>query len=195
MKENMSTNGKITQIIGAVIDARFEDKLPEIYDALECQLDGQRLVFEVQQHLDENTVRAVAMGSTDGLQRGVEITNTEKPISVPVGETSLGRMFNVIGEPIDGKPDPKSRAFYPIHRPSPNFDEQNTKTEIFETGIKVIDLIAPVTKGGKVGLFGGAGVGKTVLIQEFIRNIAAEHSGPFCFCWCWRENPRRKRPL
>lgn len=170
-------NGKITQIIGAVIDARFEDKIPAIYDALECQLDGKKLVFEVQQHLDEKTVRAVAMGSTDGLQRGIEIINTEAPISVPVGETSLGRMFNVIGEPIDGKEAPKAKVRYPIHREAPAFDEQNTKAEVFETGIKVIDLIAPITKGGKVGLFGGAGVGKTVLIQEFIRNIAAEHSG------------------
>lgn len=173
----MSTKGTITQIIGAVIDAKFEEKLPEIYDAIECDLDGKRLVFEVQQHLDDKNVRAVAMGSTDGLQRGTEVVNTQKPISVPVGETSLGRMFNVIGEPIDGKPAPKAKTYYPIHRPSPEFDEQNPKTEIFETGIKVIDLIAPVTKGGKVGLFGGAGVGKTVLIQEFIRNIAAEHSG------------------
>ncbi|MEI6498770.1 MAG: F0F1 ATP synthase subunit beta [bacterium] len=170
-------NGKITQIIGAVIDARFEDKIPAIYDALECQLEGKKLVFEVQQHLDEKTVRAVAMGSTDGLQRGIEIINTEAPISVPVGETSLGRMLNVIGEPIDGKEAPKTKVRYPIHREAPAFDEQNTKTEVFETGIKVIDLIAPITKGGKVGLFGGAGVGKTVLIQEFIRNIAAEHSG------------------
>ncbi len=173
----MSSKGKITQIIGAVIDAKFEDKLPEIYDALECDLNKTRLVFEVQQHLDESTVRAVAMGSTDGLQRGTEIENTAKPISVPVGTTSLGRMFNVIGEPIDGQPAPKAKDYYPIHRPAPEFSEQNPKTEIFETGIKVIDLIAPVTKGGKVGLFGGAGVGKTVLIQEFIRNIAAEHSG------------------
>lgn len=169
--------GKITQIIGAVIDAQFDDKLPEIYDALECELDKKRLVFEVQQHLDEKTVRAVAMGSTDGLQRGTVITNTEKPISVPVGETSLGRMFNVIGEPIDGKAETKAKTHYPIHRPAPAYDEQNTKTEIFETGIKVIDLIAPITKGGKVGLFGGAGVGKTVLITELIRNIASEHSG------------------
>jgi len=180
--------GTITQIIGAVIDARFSDKLPAIYDALECKLESptssetsrgehKRLVFEVQQHLDESTVRAVAMGSTDGLQRGTEVTNTEKPISVPVGETSLGRMLNVIGEPIDGLPEPKYKERYPIHRPAPAFDEQNTKTEIFETGIKVIDLIAPITKGGKVGLFGGAGVGKTVLITELIRNIASEHSG------------------
>ncbi len=170
-------NGVITQIIGAVIDARFDDKLPAIYDALECKLNDQRLVFEVQQHLDEHTVRAVAMASTDGLQRGTELTNTGGPIKVPVGKESIGRMFSVIGEPIDGKPAPKTDTYYPIHRPAPSFDEQNTKTEIFETGIKVIDLIAPITKGGKVGLFGGAGVGKTVLITELIRNIATEHSG------------------
>jgi F-type H+-transporting ATPase subunit beta len=169
--------GKITQIIGAVIDAQFNEKLPEIYDALETELNGKRLIFEVQQHLDDKTVRAVAMGSTDGLQRGAEVTNTEKPISVPVGETSLGRMFNVTGEVIDGKEDVKTTERYPIHRPAPEFSEQDTKTEIFETGIKVIDLIAPFTKGGKVGLFGGAGVGKTVLITELIRNIAAEHGG------------------
>ncbi|MEI8143115.1 MAG: F0F1 ATP synthase subunit beta [Candidatus Berkelbacteria bacterium] len=169
--------GTITQIIGAVIDARFEDKLPAIYDAIECQLDKHRLVFEVQQHLDDKTVRAVAMSSTDGLQRGLAVVSTGEPIKVPVGNDSLGRMFNVIGEPIDGKPASKSKDFYPIHRPAPSFSEQNTKTEIFETGIKVIDLIAPITKGGKVGLFGGAGVGKTVLITELIRNIASEHSG------------------
>lgn len=170
-------NGTITQIIGAVIDAKFDGSLPSIYDALTCELDGKKLVFEVQQHLDNVTVRAVAMGSTDGLQRGVKIVNTGKPITVPVGKESLGRMFNVIGEPIDGKPESKTKEFYPIHRPSPEFAEQNTKTEVFETGIKVIDLIAPITKGGKVGLFGGAGVGKTVLITEFIRNIASEHGG------------------
>ncbi|MEI7792830.1 MAG: F0F1 ATP synthase subunit beta [Candidatus Berkelbacteria bacterium] len=169
--------GKITQIIGAVIDAQFTEKIPEIYEALECKLDGNRLVFEVQQHLDGSTVRAVAMASTDGLQRGIEITATGKPITVPVGESSLGRMYNVIGEPIDGKPAAKNEDFYPIHRAAPAFDEQNTKVEIFETGIKVIDLIAPITKGGKVGLFGGAGVGKTVLITELIRNIASEHAG------------------
>jgi len=171
------TKGKITQIIGAVIDAQFTEKLPAIYDALECELNGKKLIFEVQQHLDDKTCRAVAMGSTDGLQRGIEIINTEKPISVPVGETSLGRMFNVTGDVIDGKEDVKSKERYPIHRPAPEFSEQETKTEIFETGIKVIDLIAPFTKGGKVGLFGGAGVGKTVLITELIRNIAAEHGG------------------
>lgn len=169
--------GIITQIIGAVIDAKFEDKIPEIYNALECKLNDKTLVFEVQQHLDSKTVRAVAMGSTDGLSRGTEISDTGKPISVPVGETSLGRMFNVTGEVIDGKEPVKSEIRYPIHRPAPTFAEQSTKTEIFETGIKVIDLIAPFTKGGKVGLFGGAGVGKTVLITELIRNIASEHGG------------------
>jgi len=171
------TKGKITQIIGAVIDARFDEKIPEIYNALECQLGDKKLVFEVQQHLDEKTVRAVAMGSTDGLRRGTEIADTGGPITVPVGNESLGRMYNVTGDPIDGKGDPKAKTRYPIHRPSPTFSEQSSKTEVFETGIKVIDLIAPIIKGGKVGLFGGAGVGKTVLIQELIRNIAAEHSG------------------
>jgi len=169
--------GIITQIIGVVIDAKFPEKLPKIYDALECTLNDKKLIFEVEQHLDDKTVRAVAMGSTDGLSRGVKITNTGKSISVPVGEKSLGRMFNVIGEPIDGKEKTNSELTYPIHRSSPLFSEQDTKTEIFETGIKVIDLIAPFTKGGKVGLFGGAGVGKTVLITELIRNIAAEHGG------------------
>ena len=170
-------NGIITQIIGPVVDVKFEDNLPEIYTALECDLNGKKLVFEVEQHLDTENVRAVAMSSTDGLQRGTELINTGKPISVPVGKECLGRMFNVIGEAIDGKENPKASATYPIHREAPKFSEQETKTEIFETGIKVIDLIAPITKGGKVGLFGGAGVGKTVLITEFIRNIAQEHGG------------------
>lgn len=169
--------GTITQIIGPVIDAKFGGKLPEIYNALECQLNGKKIVFEVQQHLSDDTIRAVSMTSTDGLERGIEVNDTGKPISVPVGKESLGRMFNVIGEAVDGKPAPKSKEFYPIHRPAPKFSEQDTKTEIFETGIKVIDLIAPITKGGKVGLFGGAGVGKTVLITELIRNIATEHGG------------------
>lgn len=169
--------GTITQIIGPVIDARFSEKLPEIYNALECELDGKDIVFEVQQHLYSDTIRAVAMASTDGLKRNTSISDTGKPISVPVGKESLGRMFNVVGKPVDGKPEAKTKEFYPIHRQPPAFTEQNTKTEIFETGIKVIDLIAPIPKGGKVGLFGGAGVGKTVLIQELIRNIATEHGG------------------
>ena len=169
--------GIITQIIGAVIDAKFEKEIPPIFNALECKLNDKKLVFEVQQHLDDKTVRAIAMSSTDGLERYTEISDTGKPISVPVGETSIGRMFNVTGEIIDGGKEFVSKDYYPIHRPSPKFSEQETKTEIFETGIKVIDLIAPITKGGKVGLFGGAGVGKTVLITELIRNIAAEHGG------------------
>jgi len=170
-------NGIITQIIGPVVDVQFKDELPDIYTALECELEGKRLVFEVQQHISEDTIRAVAMSSTDGLMRGIELANTGEPISVPVGEKTLGRMFNVIGEVIDGKEDITTKERYPIHRESPTFIEQDTKTEIFETGIKVIDLIAPITRGGKVGLFGGAGVGKTVLITELIRNIAAEHGG------------------
>lgn len=169
--------GKITQIIGPVIDAKFTAELPGIYNAIECEMDGKRIIFEVQQHLSQDTVRAVSMTSTDGLQRNTEVTDTGKPISVPVGKESLGRMFNVVGEPVDGKEAPKTKEFYPIHRSAPSFTDQETKTEIFETGIKVIDLIAPITKGGKVGLFGGAGVGKTVLITELIRNIATEHGG------------------
>lgn len=169
--------GVITQIIGPVVDVKFTENLPEIYTALELELNKKRLVLEVEQHLSNDTVRAVAMGATDGLQRGIEVENTGKPISVPVGETSIGRMINVVGEAIDGKPEIKSKEYYPIHKPAPDFADQNVKTEIFETGIKVIDLIAPITKGGKVGLFGGAGVGKTVLITELIRNIATEHGG------------------
>ncbi len=169
--------GIITQIIGPVIDAKFTEKLPAIYNAIECKLDDKRIIFEVEQHLSNELVRAVAMTSTDGLQRSIEVIDTGNPISVPVGKESLGRMFNVVGEPVDGKEAPKTKEFYPIHRPAPKFTDQETKTEIFETGIKVIDLIAPITKGGKVGLFGGAGVGKTVLITELIRNIATEHGG------------------
>ncbi len=166
--------GKITQIIGAVIDVEFKERLPKIYNALKV---GE-LVLEVQQHLSDTTVRTVSMSSTEGLKRGLEVVDTSAPISVPVGEEMLGRMIDVIGQPIDGGGEVKTKAgTYGIHRPAPKFSEQETKTEIFETGIKVIDLIAPITKGGKVGLFGGAGVGKTVLITELIRNIATEHGG------------------
>jgi len=172
--------GKITQIIGAVVDVEFsEETLPEIYNALEIKIsDDKKLVLETVQHLGGNQIRAVAMDSTDGLKRGMEAADTGKPISAPVGEEVLGRMYNVFGEPIDevkGGKEIKKRS--PIHRGAPKFVDQSTTTEIFETGIKVIDLIAPFTKGGKVGLFGGAGVGKTVLIQELIRNIATEHGG------------------
>lgn len=171
--------GKITQVIGPVVDCYFASDLPEIYDALKVkQSDGSILTLEVQQHLGGNSVRAVAMGATEGLSRNLEVTNTGEAISVPVGRETLGRMFNVLGEPIDGVSKTITvKKRYPIHRSAPSFDQQSTVTEVFETGIKVIDLICPFVKGGKVGLFGGAGVGKTVIIMELIRNIAAEHGG------------------
>ncbi len=171
--------GKLTQIIGAVLDIKFpEGKLPEINDAINVPLkNGKKLVVEVSQHLGDDTVRCIAMGSTDGLVRGMEAQATGGPISVPVGEATLGRMFNVLGEPIDEKPAPKGVQYDPIHRKAPAFEEQSTETEILETGIKVVDLLCPYQKGGKIGLFGGAGVGKTVLIQELITNIAQEHGG------------------
>lgn len=171
--------GKITQIIGAVLDIKFTDgNLPEINSAININTnDGGRLVVEVAQHLGDDTVRCIAMGSTDGLVRGMEAESTGAPISVPVGEATLGRMFNVLGEPIDNLPAPEVEKNMPIHRKAPAFAEQSTTTEILETGIKVVDLLCPYQKGGKIGLFGGAGVGKTVLIQELIRNIATEHGG------------------
>ena len=171
--------GKITQIIGAVLDIKFpEGTLPEINSAIDIQTkDGGRLVVEVAQHLGDDTVRCIAMGPTDGLVRGMEAESTGSAISVPVGEETLGRMFNVLGEPIDNKPAPEVKQYMPIHRKAPTFAEQSTTTEMLETGIKVVDLLCPYQKGGKIGLFGGAGVGKTVLIQELIRNIATEHVG------------------
>ena len=171
--------GKITQVIGAVLDMRFaEGELPEINDAVEIiRTDGSRLVAEVAQHLGDDIVRCIAMGPTDGLVRGMSVTATGGPISVPVGEATLGRIFNVLGDPIDNKPAPEGVKRMPIHRKAPTFAEQATDTEILETGIKVVDLLCPYQKGGKIGLFGGAGVGKTVLIQELIRNIATEHGG------------------
>ena len=171
--------GKITQIIGAVLDIKFsEGKLPEINDAITIATkDGGKLTVEVSQHLGDDTVKCIAMGPTDGLVRGMEAVATGAPITVPVGENTLGRMFNVLGEPIDNKPAPECKEHFPIHRKAPEFSEQATDTEILETGIKVVDLLCPYQKGGKIGLFGGAGVGKTVLIQELIRNIATEHGG------------------
>ena len=171
--------GKITQIIGAVLDIKFpEGTLPEINSAIDIQTkDGGRLVVEVAQHLGDDTGRCIAMGPTDGLVRGMEAESTGSAISVPVGEETLGRMFNVLGEPIDNKPAPEVKQYMPIHRKAPTFAEQSTTTEMLETGIKVVDLLCPYQKGGKIGLFGGAGVGKTVLIQELIRNIATEHGG------------------
>ncbi len=169
--------GIIKAIIGPVVDVYFEKVLPEINSALTIKLKDKTVVLETQKHLGDKLVRAVAMDSTDGLSRGLEVVDTKASISVPVGKETLGRMFNVLGKAIDGKEEVVTKANWPIHRVAPAFTEQNNKTEIFETGIKVIDLICPFTKGGKVGLFGGAGVGKTVVIQELIRNIAAEHGG------------------
>ncbi len=170
--------GKITQIIGVVVDVKFENEIPAVYNALEARLSsGEVVVLEVQQHLGDNTVRTVSMSTTDGLSRGSEVLDTGAPISVPVGKAVLGRMFDVVGNPIDGMNAPKDASKSPIHRKAPAFKNQSQKTEILETGIKVIDLICPFLKGGKVGLFGGAGVGKTVIIQELIRNIAQEHGG------------------
>ncbi len=173
--------GKISQVVGVVVDVEFRDgQLPAIYNALKVRSGDTDLMFEVAQHLSESSVRAVALGSTDGLRRGAKVEDTGAPIRVPIGKETMGRMFNVIGEPIDGKKGEfKTRS--PIHRPAPALSEQSGEVEILETGIKVIDLICPVTKGGKVGLFGGAGVGKTVLITELINNIAKEHGGTSVF--------------
>ena len=173
----MSKDGKITQIIGAVVDVNFDDDLPEIYTALEVKNSGNKLVLEVAQHLGENDVRTIAMDSTEGLKRGDAVINTGFPISVPVGPETLGRIINVVGESIDEKGDVKTKEKWPIHRPAPKFTDQATETEQLVTGIKVIDLLAPYAKGGKIGLFGGAGVGKTVTIMELINNIAKAHGG------------------
>ena len=175
----MADSGKITQVIGAVLDVKFTgNRLPEINEAIKVPLqDGGELVVEVAQHLGDDTVRCIAMGTTDGLVRGMEAIATGKPISVPVGENTLGRIFNVLGAPIDNKPAPEGVSYEPIHRAAPEFVEQSTQQELLETGIKVVDLLCPYQKGGKIGLFGGAGVGKTVLIQELIHNIATEHGG------------------
>ena len=175
----MPNTGKITQIIGAVLDIKFtEGHLPSIYEAIHItRKNGELLVVEVAQHLGDEIVRCIAMGPTDGLVRGMEAVATGAPISVPVGEETLGRIFNVTGDPIDNKPAPAGAKKMPIHREAPSFEEQSTSAEVLETGIKVVDLLCPYQKGGKIGLFGGAGVGKTVLIQELIRNIATEHGG------------------
>ena len=173
----MSKKGKITQIIGAVVDVNFESDLPEIYTALEVNNSGNKLILEVAQHLGENDVRTIAMDATEGLKRGDEIINTGAPISVPVGPETLGRIINVVGESIDEKGEVKTKEKWPIHRAAPKFTDQATETEQLVTGIKVIDLLAPYAKGGKIGLFGGAGVGKTVTIMELINNIAKAHGG------------------
>jgi F-type H+-transporting ATPase subunit beta len=171
------SKGKITQIIGAVVDVKFDGELPEILSALECKNGDNRLVLEVAQHLGESSVRTIAMDATEGLKRGDEVTATGAPIPVPVGPETLGRIINVIGEPIDEKGEVKTKEKWPIHRAAPEFSDQSTETEILVTGIKVVDLLAPYAKGGKIGLFGGAGVGKTVLIMELINNVAKAHGG------------------
>ncbi len=173
----MANTGKITQVIGAVVDAQFDGDLPPILNAITCDNNGKTLVLEVAQHLGENTVRAIAMDATEGLVRGQAVTDSGGPISVPVGDGTLGRILNVVGEPIDEKGPVEAAETRGIHRAAPDFSEQSTESEILVTGIKVIDLLAPYSKGGKIGLFGGAGVGKTVLIQELINNIAKVHSG------------------
>ena len=174
----MSAIGKISQVMGAVVDVKFKDgNLPQILNALEVKEWDTRLVLEVAQHLGDSSVRTIAMDSTDGLKRGLEVTDTGAPITVPVGPETLGRLFDVLGQPIDGKGTVKTKKKYPIHRPPPKHEELSTSTDVLATGIKVVDLMEPYTKGGKTGLFGGAGVGKTVLIQELIRNIATEHGG------------------
>jgi F-type H+/Na+-transporting ATPase subunit beta len=182
MPTTKTTSGTIIQVIGVVVDAEFPaGQLPAIYDALTIKRGESTLYLEVAQHLSETTVRAVALSTTDGLRRGEALVATGAPVSVPVGDATRGRMFNVVGEPIDGQPKPTGATLAPIHRQPPALVEQNAKVEVLETGIKVIDLICPITRGGKVGLFGGAGVGKTILIQELINNIAKFHSGNSVF--------------
>ena len=170
--------GTIVQAIGPVLDIRFpNDAMPQLLNAIEIEHEGKKLVAEVAQHIGDDVVRCIAMSSTDGLQRGVPATDTGSPITVPVGEACLGRIFNLLGEPVDNGPAPEAEERWPIHRPAPSYEEQESTTEILETGIKVVDLICPYAKGGKIGLFGGAGVGKTVLIMELINNVAKEHGG------------------
>ena len=170
--------GVVTQVIGPVIDVKFkEGELPALLYAIEIDHNGKKLVIEAAQHVGDNVVRCIAMASTDGLQRGIEAVDTGSPITVPVGNCCLGRIFNLLGEPVDNGPKPEAQEYWPIHREAPAYDEQESTTEILETGIKVVDLIAPYAKGGKIGLFGGAGVGKTVLIMELINNVAKQHGG------------------
>ena len=177
------TTGRVVQVLGGVVDVEFpSENLPEIYDAVEVPRENEDpLVLEVEKHLGNNWVRCVSMDSTDGLQRGVTAIATGSPIKVPVGPTTLGRIFNVLGRPIDEKGPVESDLYYPIHRLAPEFSEQSTRVEVFETGLKVVDLIAPFTKGGKTGIFGGAGVGKTIIIMELIRSIATVHKGNSVF--------------
>ena len=184
------------QVIGPVLDIQFEDgQLPELLNAIEIDNHGEKLVVEVAQHTGDNVVRCIAMNSTDGLVRGTEAVDTGEPIKVPVGDQCLGRVFNLLGEPVDNKPALAPEAYWPIHRPAPSYEEQQSTTEILETGIKVVDLICPYAKGGKIGLFGGAGVGKTVLIQELIYNIATEHNGYSVFTGVGERTREGQRPV
>ncbi|MBQ6756849.1 MAG: F0F1 ATP synthase subunit beta [Oscillospiraceae bacterium] len=174
----MANIGKVIEILGPVLDIKFEDgKLPNLLNAVTIEFGDKKLTCEVMQHIGDSVARCIAMGSTDGLKRGIDAVDTGSPITVPVGEECLGRVFNLLGDPVDNMPAPEAKTRWPIHRPAPAYDEQQGATEIFETGIKVVDLICPYAKGGKIGLFGGAGVGKTVLIMELIHNIATEHGG------------------
>src|SRR6476469_486349 len=175
--KGVGPKGHVRQVMGAVVDVQFDEQLPEILNALETENHGNRLVLEVAQHLGENTVRTVAMDSTEGLVRGQEVIDTAEPIAVPVGEETLGRIMNVIGEPVDEAGPAKTKQKRAIHQPAPSYADQSTEAQILVTGIKVVDLLAPYARGGKIGLFGGAGVGKTVLIMELINNIAKVHSG------------------
>ncbi|MGE0746304.1 MAG: F0F1 ATP synthase subunit beta, partial [Rhodospirillales bacterium] len=172
-----NVSGKITQVLGAVVDVQFDGHLPAIMNALHCDNQGSRLVLEVAQHLGENTVRTIAMDTTDGLVRGQEVGDTGAPISVPVGRETLGRIINVVGDPVDERGPVNTRMKSPIHRSAPLFTDQATESKILTTGIKVVDLLAPYARGGKIGLFGGAGVGKTVIIMELINNVAKGHGG------------------
>ncbi|MBP3938959.1 MAG: F0F1 ATP synthase subunit beta, partial [Clostridia bacterium] len=175
---SISNIGKVTQVMGPVVDVKFnEGELPAIHNALTIPVGEKTLTVEVAQHIGDNSARCIAMSSTDGLQRGIDVTDTGAPISVPVGRETLGRIFNVLGDAVDNQPTPETQERWNIHRSAPDYDELATSAEIFETGIKVIDLICPYSKGGKIGLFGGAGVGKTVLIMELINNIAKQHGG------------------
>src|SRR2546422_4765662 len=190
------TKGNVVQVIGTVVDVEFPaEGLPDIYNALELSMGyGKKLVLEVQQHLGNNWVRTLAMDTTDGLRRGAEAIDTGEPITVPVGEPCLGRLFNALGEALDGLGEVKADEHWPIHRPAPPMDERETTPHVFETGIKVFDLVSPFTRGGKVGAYGGAGVGKTVIIQELIRNIATEHGGFSLFPRVGRRSPEGKDP-
>ena len=170
--------GKVVQVIGPVLDIRFEDgHLPELLNAIEIQSGDRKIVAEVAQHIGDNVARCISMHATDGMVRGLEAVDTGSPITVPVGNECLGRIFNLLGQAIDEQPDPQTAERWPIHRPAPSYEDQESSAEILETGIKVVDLICPYAKGGKIGLFGGAGVGKTVLIMELINNVAKQHGG------------------